>query len=474
MSEQLIDISMLFTLSKGKQRITPKRANESWITKNYPGLVEKIFEFTKDETDITFAARLQLINAGLHSMPLCIECKIKKVKNINFQYCSNSCAIKSEKTQAKTQKTCVEKYGKRFNKINKKLNFGQHYLQKNIKNLEDINNKEFMNNLINQGWKSVANHFGLTLNSHSSTFNFLRKFGYEPELNSGYSNQERDLSSFLKKYINNLELNTKKIITPLELDLYSKEYNIAIEYNGLFYHSFLKKESKNEINYHKNKTEFCESKNIQLIHIFENEWINSQEKVKSLILSKFGLYEKYINARQTVVKELTNTDYRDFCNRNHMQGYCQASIKLGLYDNQNNLVSIMSFSKSRYKNKEDYEVIRFCSLLNTNVRGGFSKLLKYFERKFNPKSLMSYGNRRWCYIHNNVYLNNGFILSSFTQPNYYYTKKNNVYNRGIFQKHKLKTQLDIFDETKTETENMFMNGYRRFWDSGNLKYIKEY
>lgn len=82
---------------------------------------------------------------------------------------------------------------------------------------------------------------------------------------------------------------------------------------------------------------------------------------------------------------------------------------------------------------------------------------------------MSYANLD--HSNGNLYIKNGFNFSYLTKPNYFYFK-NRVYSRQQFQKHKLKNKLDYFDEYKTESENMFNNGYRRFWNSGNLKYIK--
>ena len=49
----------------------------------------------------------------------------------------------------------------------------------------------------------------------------------------------------------------------------------------------------------------------------------------------------------------------------------------------------MTFSKPRFNNQYDYELIRFCSLKGFNVIGGASKLWKYFLKKYNPKSVIS-------------------------------------------------------------------------------------
>ena len=42
-----------------------------------------------------------------------------------------------------------------------------------------------------------------------------------------------------------------------------------------------------EKKYHNNKTDLCLEKNIQLIHIYEDDWIYKQDIIKSMILISF-------------------------------------------------------------------------------------------------------------------------------------------------------------------------------------------
>lgn len=61
-----------------------------------------------------------------------------------------------------------------------------------------------------------------------------------------------------------------------------------------------------------------------------------------------------------------------------------------------------------------------------------------------------------------------------TPPNYFYFKGLNLESRVKYQKHKLKKLLKQFDDTKTETSNMFQNNFRKIFDAGNKTYIKTY
>ena len=131
----------------------------------------------------------------------------------------------------------------------------------------------------------------------------------------------------------------------------------------------------------------------------------------------------------------------------------------------------MTLVKSRFDKSFDYEIARFCNEKFTSVIGAFSRLLAHLlKRNSRIKSLLSYANRRWTSVNDNVYLTNGAELVSVSGPNYFYFKKNKLHSRIEFQKHKLKDILNDFDESLSERQNVINNGYREIHDSGNLKY----
>ena len=189
---------------------------------------------------------------------------------------------------------------------------------------------------------------------------------------------EFDIRNWLLSENNTLEiLNNQRFYTGRnfhELDLYLPDYNLGIEYHGLYWHADINKGK----NYHKEKYEYFKYKNIDVIQIFESDWVHKQSIIKSIIRSKMGLIKNKIFARKCIIKEIPNSIYKQFCELNHVQGYGIAKVKLGLYYNDT-LVQIMSFSKSRFNKHVDWENIRTCSLLNTIVVGGFSKLFLYFR-----------------------------------------------------------------------------------------------
>ena len=273
----------------------------------------------------------------------------------------------------------------------------------------------------------------------------------------------------INDFINSLSLKTiqssMSIIPSRQLDIYIPSHNLAIEYNGLYWHSELFKES----NYHLNKTELCESKNIRLIHIFEDEWEYKQDIVKSRIKNILGITNNKKYARKCEIKEVSSKDSREFLDKNHIQGGVTASIKIGLYYN-GELVSLMIFSKPRLgigKNNIGYELSRFCNKLDTNVIGGASKLLNYFIKTYKPKEITSYADRRWS--NGDLYKKLGFLEIKKNKPNYWYIFGKIRRHRFGFRKHILiKNGYNI--ENKTEHQIMFENGIYRIYDCGTIRY----
>lgn len=83
------------------------------------------------------------------------------------------------------------------------------------------------------------------------------------------SKKEVKLYQILCEHYNDTIIQTdRKIIKPLELDLYIPKLNLAIEYNGCYFHCIENGTSKD---YHLNKSLLCRQKGIRLIHIYDFE-----------------------------------------------------------------------------------------------------------------------------------------------------------------------------------------------------------
>jgi len=279
---------------------------------------------------------------------------------------------------------------------------------------------------------------------------------------SNKSKPEDEIALYLSDFNIPIIRNDREILNGSEIDIFLPDYNIGIEHDGLYYHSSRFKDNK----YHINKTKQCATKGIQLIHIFSHQWTLKQDIVKSILSSKLNKNKK-IHARDCTIKLVSVNNKAVFLDKTHIHGSCNTSINIGLYYN-NELISLMTFNKCR-KNY-DWKITRYSSELFTTVVDGFSKLLNYFIDNYAPKNIISYADR--CFSVGELHTKNGFKLIDVTKPNYYYFRDGlNVYSRQMFQKHKLKNKLENFDPLLTEVENMYNNGYLRFWDCGNYKFL---
>lgn len=258
--------------------------------------------------------------------------------------------------------------------------------------------------------------------------------------------------------------NDRTLLGGKEIDIYYPDYNVGIEVNGIYWHSDIAPNPKEE-KYHQEKTIACESKGVHLLQFWDVEVNTKTDIVLSVIRSKLGIIDERIFARKCSIKEVDFTQAKEFLDTNHMQGGGSVgSIRYGLYY-MDELISIMTFGKSRFNKNYMWELIRFCNKRNTIVIGAASKLFKHA----NLDSVISYANRRWS--NGKLYEQLGFTYLHDSKPNYVYVKSGVTYNRQDMQKHKLSKILgDKFDPHKSAESNLKSAGYGKLYDCGNLVY----
>jgi endogenous inhibitor of DNA gyrase (YacG/DUF329 family) len=405
------------------------------------------------------------------------------------QLCSNKCRkIDGALIGENLKKSNVLNYGVTSTA---KLDYVKEKFKKTILSNNSVLNKEqyydidyIINNFLDNEnhflYKKFMKYFGVI---QPTAHNHIKRLGIE--YTKTLSGGEKEVLSFIKNLnIPNIRINTRKIIPPQELDIFLPDINLAIEYNGLYWHSFGKEDFRedNKITFqkfrHKRKTDDCRKKDILLLHILQNEWedIITRDIWKSIIKLKLGIKPKKINARQCRVVDLTDkrNQINSFLDDTHLQGSGPNwSIAIGLIDKTSTLVEVMTFGKSRY-NDAEYELYRMSSLKNTIIRGGASKLLNFFEKTFKPQTLHTFADKRFST--GKVYDILGFQLLGETSPNFKVFKKNSMYlePREKYQKHKLNKLLSEYNPKLTAIQNLAYNDYRIIWDSGNYSYRKAY
>lgn len=276
------------------------------------------------------------------------------------------------------------------------------------------------------------------------------------------SKPESEIKEFIEGLGLTCEQSNYSILNGKQIDLYVPERNLAIEYNGCYFHSEANKGVEFARKRHIEKTEACEAQGIQLLHIWEDEWVHNKDKVLNMVKAKLGVVGKRIYARKT--KLLNGVDPRDLYNRVHIQGFGKGSITYGL-EYEGELVAAMSFIKRPQIGV--WELNRYAGV---NVVGGFTKLLRAFQREQEWSKIISFGDRCVVYRNSNVYINNGFTEVGINPPDYKYTSgKCDRHHKFKFRKTNLMKKYG-FDSNMTEYEMAHSAGFYRIYNAGLIKY----
>lgn len=472
-SEFLIDKELISSWYRG-HRIVQKCLNDNcnnfkkWdnnalIFRNYCCTKCSNSDPKKDET--TVKNNMKRYGVPRASMT---ESSKQKLLETNLERFGCVSSAQHQSVKDKALKTNLEKYGYVSTSVG------------NIVNLEEYNNKEYiLNNFIKDEAFLLYEFMEYFNCGQVAAHNTLNRLGidYSKFKSKGNTGIERKIEKFLIE--NNIKF-IAKFRDGLELDFFLPDFNIGIECDGLYYHSYgifsFGKNKKYFKDKHINKQKlFKEKQNIDVIFIWENE-INNQIKFDiwcSMLKHKILKNSIKIFARKVKIRSIPNNVAKNFLEENHIQGNTVSKYAYGLYDNEE-LVALMSFAQSDKNPNYEFELKRFCVKKGYSVIGGASKLLKHFEKTIKPKSLITYLNKRWSF-ENNFYCTLGFKYSNFSIPAKFIISGDKVFNRIQFQKHKLKDiQNFSFDETITADQNIINNGYRLIWDCGNEVYIKEY
>lgn len=244
------------------------------------------------------------------------------------------------------------------------------------------------------------------------------------------SKGEREVREFIESLNVKTIPNYRKALNGLEIDIFCPEYQIGVEYNGLYYHSekFLPKK------YHLEKTKLSEEKNIRLIHIWEDDWRERPEIVKSMLKHAFGLTEHKAHARKLKVLTLDkNSLFMDFFNDNHIEGHVISSVAFALVDANSEILACLSMrTPIHYKGCK--EISRFAIKRGYSIPGAFPKLFKVaklWTEKQNCSKIVTYSHR--SHGTGNLYEKNGFQFLKNTPLDYWYTDGTNRMNRFKFR-----------------------------------------
>ena len=349
---------------------------------------------------------------------------IAKIKETNLNLYGDEIPMKTDAIKNKLNETNMEKYGEiryflteeyldklKIDNLSKTIEVYSKKLNLSVDSVEIIENGDL----------KIKNYCDKHCEFIISKKNLRNRLLYEVNICTEchpIDNHESIGESEIMEFVENeLNINTNKIkINNKEIDIYFPDYKLGIEYDGLYWHT----EKYKKKNYHLNKTIDCEKAGIKLLHVFEDEWLNKKEVVKSIIKDELGLVTNYILSEECLVGEIVSIEATDFLKNNYIMDIGETEFNLGLFYNDE-LVSVMCFN--------DNELVAFSNKIDYHVISGADKLLKHFIEIYKPKLITTVIDRR--YPQNQLFESLGFKLKEYTEPNcwYYERDENSKYHR---------------------------------------------
>jgi hypothetical protein len=301
----------------------------------------------------------------------------------------------------------------------------------------------------------TCNHCGLSFKNNLRVLQFGRCVGCNPTGSAA----EQEINYFIKSLGISTKQHVRDIIPPKEIDIWIDDQKIGVEYHGLYWHSEINKSSK----YHSDKLTAASKAGIRLIQIFEDDWREKTDIVKSILRNSLGRTLYKIDARKCSLIELTSPQQREFFEKNHLDGGTPSIKAWGLIFNQE-IVAAISLRKPFHKKYDNHlEISRSCSKLNHSIRGGLSRLVRQahkFAKNSNIEGLLTYVDTRFGT--GVSYEKAGFKLIGKTPNRFWWTDMSNRFNRFKFRADK--------KEGLTETEVAQQHGVVKIWGCPNLIY----
>ena len=296
----------------------------------------------------------------------------------------------------------------------------------------------------------------------------LERFGIQQlyhQHSVGRSAAEKEICEFLTGLDIEFETSNRTIVKPKELDIVIESHKLAIEYCGLYWHS--NANERMTPSYHKNKMDACVEAGYRLLTIFEDEWLEHPEIVKgkiAAILSKD--HRERVYARKCNVIGISSSDRDSFLDANHIQGTGPGSLTYGL-SHEAELVAVMTFIR---KSDGSWILNRYAT--SCSVVGGFTKLLRHFERNNLWTSIISFADLRWSV--GGVYESCGFELEGVLPPDYTYIIGSERIHKFNFRHSRLKVRMgDAYDPLISESQNASIAGLYKIYNCGLLRYTKK-
>ena len=362
----------------------------------------------------------------------------------------------SPEVRDNVKKSFMEKYG--YDNISKVPEFKERIQDTQFMNKYGMSREEtvtaFITEFDTNGIESACEMFGIGISSGFSWLDEERK----DKLKSGRSLAQRIAAQTISSMLGIECIHDKRGLLDnkqLEADIFFRELNAVIEFNGVFWHG--KKTFQKDLE----KAKLFREKGFRFFAINEFTTKRQMETIAKLLAS----VEKKLHARKLSLRDISVQEAKEFCEAHHAQGYSGSSVRLGLFDMEE-LVQVMTFGIPRFAKGYDFELVRYCTKSRHEVTGGSQRLFKNFcKTHCSPgMTVISYCDN--AFFGGRVYEKLGFTRRSYGGPGYVWARGKEIVSRYQAQKSKL---VEIYGEEVdilTEEEIMESAGYEKVYDLG--------
>jgi hypothetical protein len=295
---------------------------------------------------------------------------------------------------------------------------------------------------------------------------FLNGVGCGQCFRAGASKAEKEVLSFIRGTVpSNIEIleNKKGTLGNKEIDIFIPAKNLAIEYNGLYWHQV---ELKGKEDFEKYL--LCKEKGIRYISIYEDEWIYKRVFVEHYLRNMLGIHQpKYVlRPKDITIEEVSFVDTKVLLDSFHYNGSRSASYYFGILYNNVVIGCVLLAKPTRQTSHYDIELVRMCLNPEFRIHGIWSYISKNVLKKyFAGKTIVSFSdNRRDT---GGVYGHMGFVFDGTIGPDYYWCMKDRRFHKSGLRKTKEEKLSGL-----TETELREEQGYYKVYDVGKTRWVK--
>jgi uncharacterized protein YacL (UPF0231 family) len=233
---------------------------------------------------------------------------------------------------------------------------------------------------------------------------------------------EREIIDFLQTDlgITHIKHRERKIIGNKELDIYLPDFNLAIEYNGLFWHS---EKMMEDYHYHFKKQQLCLQKGIGLITIWQDEWEYKRNIVMDILRRRLVQSKVCESVEYTTEYGINDIRLEKFFTTNQLEDFNTAFNKhICLTSPSSEICAAVTYLVK----KDKLIIAQFCNRSNYDDISVLKRFLSEIESKQCCSRILMTVDRR--YFDEDLLVSAGFILES-VGVNYRWTDFQKTYSQ---------------------------------------------